>query len=236
MTTCLIIDDEPLARRVLEEYISKVPELSLLGSCQNAIEAISVVKKQQPEIIFCDVKMPELSGLEFIKLLEPSPKIILTTAYQEFALDGFDLGVCDYLLKPIRFERFLKAVGRAMPSSLASTDAPSQTIEEPAPAFLFFKTEGTFTKVFLEEIKYVEAWGNYVKIHYSNKPLLVKDTLSAMEELLGAKQFVRIHKSFLVAKKEVKKYFDNTVLIGEIELPVGNFYKKDFLQALGIHA
>lgn len=230
--SCIIIDDEPLAREVLENYVRKVPTLKLLAVCRNAIEGIPLTKKEKPDIVFCDIKMPELNGLEFIRTLETKPAVIITSAYTEFAIEGFDLGVTDYLLKPIRFERFLKAVTRALgniPGS-ANEEDEKEKIENP---FIFFKTDGEFVKVFLRDLQYVEAFGNYVKIHTNTKPLLVKDKISAIEELLDKKVFVRIHKSYIIPIHGITKYYGNTICLGKTQLPVGSFYKKDFLKAFG---
>lgn len=226
--SCLVVDDEPLAREVLEEYIHRVPELKLAGSCKSGVEALSVLRKKQVDILFCDIKMPELNGLELIKTLDVRPAIILTTAYSEYAVEGFDIGVSDYLLKPIRFERFLKAVGRAIGAERTSVE--EKMVETPTNPFLFFKVDGEFIKVNVTDIRHLEAYGNYVKIFIEKHPLVVHEKISTIEDILKPFPFVRIHKSFIVPVKGIKKLNGNEVLLNDGDtLPVGSFYKKELL-------
>lgn len=229
---CLVVDDELPAREILVDYIARVPSLSLGASCKSALEALALLNHQAFDILFCDIKMPGLNGLDFLNILDKKPAIVLTSAYPEFALEGYDIGVTDYLLKPIRFERFMKAVGRAM-GKLPVAEAP-EAQRQVAKPFLFFKTDGEFVKVLLDDIGYIEAYGNYVRVHTSGKPLLVKGTLSAIEEVLDKKRFARIHKSYIVALAGVTRTDGHVVSLGAVELPVGSYYKKAFLEAAGL--
>lgn len=229
---CLIIDDEPLAREVLEQYVQRVPSLKLSASCKNAIEALPTLQKGKIDILFCDIKMPEITGLELIRSLDNRPAVILTTAFSEYAVEGFDIGVTDYLVKPIRFERFLKAVGRAMGDSdqPASGTSEQKTTANP---FLFFKQATDFVKVEVKSIRYIEAYGNYVKIHTGKHPLVVHEKMTTLEELLKPHPFVRVHKSYIIPIGGVKEFVDNEIrLLEGAIIPVGSFYKKEFLSAL----
>jgi two-component system, LytTR family, response regulator len=225
---CLVVDDEPLAREVLEEYIKRIPTLSLVASCKNAIEALPILQKKRVDILFCDIKMPEISGLELIRFLDKRPAIILTTAFSEYAVEGFEVGVTDYLVKPIRFERFLKAVGRAI-----GNESATNTIVEtatPAEPFLFFKSGSEFAKVEVTSIRYIEAYGNYVKIHTGKHPLIVHEKMSVIEEILKPYPFSRVHKSYIIPINGIKKMINNELkLEGGVTIPIGSFYKKELL-------
>jgi DNA-binding LytR/AlgR family response regulator len=231
LTNVLIVDDEPLARKILEKYMATLPQLQLVKSCQNAFEALDILRGGTPHIdlIFCDIKMPEIDGLSFIKSLNPMPKVILTTAYSEHALAGFDIGVLDYLLKPIAYDRFLKAVNRAL-------EKPQQTLiveEKTAPKHLFFKADKAFHKVFTDNIIAVEAYGNFVKIHTDRGVLVVADKISAIEELLDTAFFMRIHKSFIVSLSKIDKVEGRYIRCGgTMDIPIGASYRTAFLERL----
>jgi two-component system, LytTR family, response regulator len=192
---CLVADDEPQARSIIEAYIQELPYLECVGTCKNAFEVLTMLQNTPIDIVFLDIKMPALTGLELVKTLEKRPKIIFTTAYSEYAVDAFDLGVADYLMKPVSFERFLKAVNRCLaPSSTPSVSAPISKDFEPilTPAlrkeddFIFLKTDRTFIKVLLNDIHFVEAYGNYVKVHLTDKTYVVSDKISTIGEHLIA--------------------------------------------------
>lgn len=231
--TCLIIDDEILAQDVIEHYVSRMDNLELRGKCNNALEAFSVMSKQEVDLIFLDIQMPEISGLEFIKLLKNPPKIILTTAYTEYALDGYELNVVDYLLKPVSFERFLKAVDKVqvllqpavadkMPAALTAQD-------------IFVKSEGKLIRINTADIRYVEGLKNYLLIHTGHKKIIVHGTMSNMEEELKAFQhFIRIHKSYLVNKNCIAEIVGNMIKVDQDELPIGGVYKNDLLKLLKV--
>ncbi|MDY8137051.1 response regulator transcription factor [Aquimarina sp. 2201CG5-10] len=230
---CMIIDDEPPAHQVLEKYISKLSSLSLAGNCYNAIEAIDFLHQESVDIIFLDINMPEMTGLDFLKTLHNQPSIILTTAYSEFALEGYEYGVQDYLLKPIRFERFAKAVNRIIENK--KTDSPSQKTSnniQTKELFFFIKANGIKHKVNFSEILYAEAYGNFVKIHLPESTLTTASTLTNMEEKLKTNGFLRIHKSFIINIENINSIQGNQVIIGNMKIPIGQSYRQIVLNVL----
>lgn len=222
----LIVDDEPLAQKVLQKFVGQVDLLELAGVCSNAIEATNALRKQPIELLFLDIKMPELSGLELLKILKNPPKVILTTAYAEHALESYEFGVIDYLVKPIAFDRFLKAIDKVIPTEQKSIPTPFSTPEAKSRNFLFVKSDRKIIKVDFNEIRYLEAFGNYVKIRTTSKVTLAQDTLANLELALPADQFLRIHKSFVVAIHFIYSVEGNRLFIGNVELPVGQTHKQ----------
>lgn len=219
---CLIVDDEPLARNVLEEYISLLPNIELVASCKKASDAIVVLQQKKIDLIFCDIKMPGINGLQFLKSLTQNPKIIITTAYREYAVDGFDIGVADYLLKPISIERFLLSVNRALyGDSINNKRADEQD-------YFFFKTGNVTERVYLNHIDYIIAYGNYSKIHFadSNRFIAVNYKISELEAILKSSNFTRVHKSYVVNQKHVSKLSSTNVTVTSIDVPLGESYKK----------
>lgn len=221
---CLIVDDETLAQDVIEKYISTLPTLELVGKCDNAVEAISFLHNHSVDLLFLDLNMPELSGLDMLKTLQDPPKVILTTAYSEYALESYEYGVEDYLLKPIKLERFIKAVNKVvqsyMPSHIENKDP-----EVESEASIFLKEEQTIHRASLSEILFVEAYGNYLKVHTPRKVFVVRETMHDMEGRLPKEQFVRIHKSYIVSLNKIDSLSGNRIFIAEHELPVGEMYK-----------
>ena len=236
MLRCLLVDDEPPALDVLESYIRAVDTLELVGRCENAIQAFQVLQQQPVDLLFLDIKMPQLLGTEFVRSLRNPPPIIFTTAYREYALDGFELDIVDYLLKPIPFERFLRAIGKvtARPALAQAAPGPSPAVPAPPPeAFIYVRTDRKAVKVLLGEIQYIESLKDYVKIVTTTAPpLLVKQSISSLADLLPGAQFVRIHRSYLVAVSHVKSYSAQQVGVAGQDLPVGGLYQKDVQRAL----
>jgi len=218
---CLIIDDEPAARDILRSYISDTEELELCGECKDALEARNMIKDTKPDLIFLDINMPRLTGIEFLKSLNNPPKVIFTTAYSEYALEGFELDVVDYLLKPFSFERFLKAVGKAQRGS---------NIESESEEFITIKADGKLYRIGYEEILFAESQGDYLTIHTKEKKLTFYETMKSFLEQLPNSEFIRIHRSFLIAISKVDYVEGNIVKIGVKELPIGQSYKEDFLK------
>lgn len=219
---CLIVDDEPAARRVIKKYIGNCPGLRLTGECVNAIEALGFVRSQTVDLIFLDINMPGLSGIGFVKTLKDPPGIILTTAYSEYALESYELNVIDYLLKPFSFERFLKAVEK-------SRELVGRSGEEKL--FITVKTDGKRYRVALKEILYAEGQGDYITLHTFNQKLTFHQTLKGMEAMFPEDQFARIHKSYLVSLRQIQFMEGNTVKMADGEvLPLGATYKDSFLQ------
>ncbi len=227
---CMIVDDEPLARNVLEGYVSYLPNLELVASCKNSGEAIAVLQESKVDLIFCDIKMPGLNGLQFLKSLHHPPKMIITTAYREYAVEGFDLGVADYLLKPIPLERFVLAVNRALDIQNRNNNTDKNTQHE----FMFFKTGTSSERVLLESIDHITAYGNYCKIHVSDSSryLAVNHKISELENMLKSKEFVRVHKSYIVNRLRISKLTSTSVLVNSLAIPVGESYKKKLLETL----
>ncbi|MCO6477882.1 MAG: response regulator transcription factor [Phaeodactylibacter sp.] len=223
--TCYIIDDEPPAIKVLEHYIRQSSQLKLLGSSTDAIRGMEAVQEQRPELLFLDINMPRLSGIGLVKALPHPPAVIFTTAYPEYALEGFELEAVDYLLKPVSFERFLKAVNKAQ--RLAAAPEPHDT-----PSFLLLQADRKLYRVPLAEIRYLEAYGDYVKVHTDGQLFVPKTTLNQLEEELPADAFLRIHRSYLAALSRIRYLEANFVVIGEEKLPVGRSYREEVLRRL----
>lgn len=229
---CIIVDDEPLARRVIKKYLLKISSLKLVKECQNAIEATTVLHKNKIDLIFLDIKMPELSGLEFLKTLSDPPLVILTTAFSEYALEGYEYSVVDYLLKPIAFNRFLKAVNKAIEriGENKSLQADEDNLQEKK--YIFLRSDKAEHKINLSDILYVEGYGNFVKISITGKMLLVPETMTAIQEMLPSNKFARVHKSFIVSFEKIDKLEGNTLKIKDKRIPVGKYYKKEFEEQL----
>ncbi|MEM9823392.1 MAG: LytTR family DNA-binding domain-containing protein [Bacteroidota bacterium] len=235
MLNCLIVDDEPPAHKVLENYIGKINSLQLLGNCYNAIDAINFLHENHIDILFLDINMPELSGLEMLKTLQKPPLVILTTAYSEFALESYEFGVVDYLLKPIRFDRFLKSVNKVlqMKSPAAKTLANESKPSASKATSFFVKADGVKHKVFFDDIHYIESKGNFVQLHLKTNRLLTAETLSNMDKKLGPHGFLRVHKSFIINTKKVKSIQGNQIQIGDRTVPIGNSYRQMVHQRIG---
>lgn len=236
MTTlkCLIVDDEPPAHKVLENYIGKLHSLILAGNCYNAIEALNFLHENTVDILFLDINMPELSGLEMLKTLNNPPIVILTTAYSEYALESYEFGVTDYLMKPIRFDRFLKSVNRVLEIKADEATAVQSPEKPAAPkeTSFFIKVDGIQRKVRFEDILYVESKGNFVRLHCEDMRLMTADTLSNMEQKLSPYGFLRVHKSYIVNLEKVTGLEGNRLLIQEIKIPIGNSYKQGVLKMI----
>jgi DNA-binding LytR/AlgR family response regulator len=233
---CIIIDDEFLARQLLEGYVKKVPYLHMAGLCERAVEAIPILEQQKIDLIFLDVNMPELNGINFIKTLKHKPEIIITTAYSEHALEGYQLDVIEYLLKPIYFERFLQAANKAKDMielkakayQASKTDAVAITGLE-GNAFFVKTGPQKIAKINLNDILYVESLHEYIRIHLSNTSYTVYHSLKSLLEILPSEQFVQIHRSFIVNFSRITMVEGNTVKVDTIELSVGKNFREDFL-------
>ena len=226
---CLIVDDEPIAQQILEKYIVQIDALHLVGKANNAFEALNILHREKIDVLFLDIKMPSLSGLDMLKTLQNSPKVILTTAFSEFAVESYEFGITDYLLKPFPFERFLKAVNKILIPK--SEDLPSEGIEkkvEIEPTFIFFKADKKIHKYYFSDILFIEGSGNYVKIHTSDeKPLMVLHKLIELQEKLPAKQFIRVHKSFIVNISHIQKIEGNMIKIADKVIPISATFKSN---------
>lgn len=225
---CIIVDDEPLARKVLKQYIGSVSSLELVKECFNAIDAAAFLHENEIDLMFLDIKMPKITGLQFLKTLKSPPLIIITTAFSEFALEGYEFGVVDYLLKPIPFERFLKAINQVRERMSLKNTQPVEKKKLPETDFIILKSDTTEYKVNYSEIMYLEAYGNFVKVHTVNKMLLISENLKSISNKLSKDIFIRIHKSFIVNINRIEKIKGNKVFIGNESIPVGRYYKRDF--------
>lgn len=231
---CLIVDDEIAAHYVLENYIGRMDGLVLVGQCYNALDTLNFLHRNQVDLLFLDINMPELTGLELLSTLSYTPRTILTTAYTEFALQGYEFGVTDYLVKPIPFPRFLKAVDRVLSQQPALVGAPAI----PAPASviptdsIMVKVDADWVRVKLDELLYAQSWGNYVKLFLPGRMLLTPLTTTELESRLPTDQFIRIHKSYIVALNKIERLSGNTLQIGETELPVGITFRRELTERL----
>lgn len=233
---CLIIDDEPLAREILKRHIAGVEALDLAGSCSNAVEAISFLKEHHVDLLFLDIQMPQLLGTSFIRTLKNAPKVIFTTAYRKYAIEGFELDAVDYILKPISFERFLKAVNKVLQTNITSPSAPLPSVNAPhhetSNSFLYFRVDRKMVKIFYRDILCIESIKDYIKIFTSSKTIVTKYVLSTLEEMLPAGEFLRIHKSYIVAIDKIESYNADSIQVAKHELPIGRLYKNDVSRAL----
>jgi DNA-binding LytR/AlgR family response regulator len=234
---CLVIDDEPPAREILKHHIAGVEALELAGTCSNAIEAVSFLKEHPVDLLLLDIQMPQLLGTNFIRTLKNPPKVIFTTAYRKYAVEGFELDAVDYLLKPISFERFLKAVNKVLQLNISAAQAePTSATKEKqngeSNSFLYFRAERKMVKVFFRDILYVEGLKDYIRIVTDNKTIVTKYVLSTLEEMLPANEFLRIHKSYIAAIYKIDSYNADTIHIAKHELPIGRLYKFDVNRVL----
>lgn len=227
MMRCLAIDDEKLVRDLLEDNIRNVPYLQLVASCRHAMEAMEVLHREPIDLIFLDIQMPGLNGLQFLRSLPHAPLAILVTAYEQYALEGFDLEVVDYLLKPYSFDRFLRACNRALERQQLRQGALASAAPG-ADSFFFVNVEYAQVKINVPDIRYIEGLKDYLKIHLASdpKPVLTRMTLKAMEERLAGAPFIRIHKSFLVSIPHVTAVKRDTIYLGGRELPIGDTYRE----------
>lgn len=221
---CIIVDDEELARELIERHLYQLDNFKLIASCASAIEAHKVLQNKKIDLIFMDIEMPVLKGTDFIKNLKIQPKVIFTTAYREYAIEGFELDAIDYLLKPIVFERFFKAIEKFI-----THQRPDDMIEKNNSIYIQIKKKNI--KVVLSDILYIESLKDYIKIHLSDKKLVFKHGITSFEQKLN-KYFIRIHRSYIVNSEKISAYTKNDVEIGNIEIPIGEFYKKTTLEKL----
>ncbi len=231
---CIIIDDEPLALDLLEDDINKIPFLTLLQKFQSPFEALEILKSGEVDLLFLDIQMPDITGLEFLKSLEKKPLVIFTTAYDQYALEGYNLDVIDYLLKPIPFERLLKAASKAQDiykaqnMSYEGVSSKSNAL----PDYIFVKSGYDIIKVNISDIQFIEGLKDYVKIYLPSQPLLTLLNLKTIVEKLPPKEFVRVHRSYIVALDKISAIRKNKIIIGNKEIPIGEHYKDDFFEMI----
>jgi len=227
---CIIVDDEPVARKGMEEYVHAVDFLNLVGMCENAEKAEVMLNTTQVDLVFLDIHMPGVSGIDFLKGLQQPPMVIFTTAYSEHALEGFSLDVIDYLVKPIPFERFRKAVQKANDFFQLKQKANGTT--EASEVYFFVKSEGKFEKILFDEVCFIEALQNYVIIHTLSRKLITYLTLTSLENQLPRRQFLKVHKSFIVSVPRVNAIEGNEIVIGNSRIPISRTLKDEVMQAI----
>lgn len=233
MYNCLIVDDEPIAREIIQTYCSHLSFLKVVGCCDNALEAKLELQKQKINIIFLDINMPVLDGIAFLKTLTRRPQVIFTTAYKEYAINAFDLSACDYLLKPFSLERFIVAVDKAI-DRLGKKEIHMEKDFEKGEDFFFIKSNGKIIRIQYDDFLFAEAQGNYIKIVASNTTTLANMTLAGFEALLPKNTFIRVHRSFIINKSKISHIEGNAVFLGKMEIPIGSNYKINFIKTLGL--
>ena len=229
---CLVVDDEPPAREVIRRYIEQVPVLELAGECANAIQAFTFLHQQSVDLVFLDIRMPQLSGIDFLKALKNPPKVIFTTAYSEYALEGYELDVVDYLMKPITFERFLKSVNKTCQLTQLKTD-PIIAEERKTESFVYFRADRKMVKVMLHDILYIESMKDYVKVFTTNGMIITKQSISSVEAMLPEKEFIRTHRSFIVSTRHIKSFTAELIELQNMEIPIGKLFRNEVMKTLG---
>jgi len=232
MTTYCIIDDEPIAHRIIEGYCDLLPHLQKTGNCYNAFEAMQLLNNTPTDLIFLDINMPKFSGFDLLKTLRNPPKVLVTSAYQEYALEGYELNISDYLLKPFSFERFVKAINKTLETEKKPVTS-SSNIQEKKETSFFLKGDKKIHQVHCEDILFVEAYGNYCKVYLKEEMIVSHEKISAFENLLPSDEFLRVHKSFIVATNKIKLIEGNRITIAEHKIPIGQTYKNELRKLFG---
>lgn len=227
---CLAVDDEPPALDVLKKHIASVHHLELVGTCADAIDALNFLRRQTIDLLFLDIQMPQLLGTDLIRTLNKPPKVIFTTAYRKFAVEGFELNAVDYLLKPISFERFLKAVNKVMETSLTVTvnnDVLYDQQNNSQNSFINLRADRKNLKILLDDILYIESLKDYIKVVTTTKNIITKQSISSIEEVLPKNNFIRIHRSFIVAVNKIESFTNDTIEVSKHELPISRMYRHE---------
>jgi len=233
MYRCVIIDDEPIAVRVIRNHLSAFDNFEVVAECNNALEAMPVLLKEKIDLLFCDIQMPQITGVDFVRSLAHPPKVIFTTAYRDYAVDAFELNVIDYLLKPVSFERFTKAMNHFLEWEMHQNETPDHSEQANTREFIFLKADKKHYKVNLNEILYFESLGDYVIAFTINNKIVTKERISTLAETLPQKQFLQIHRSYIVSIDKIESVGPGFVEINKKKLPVGRIYKpllNDLLQ------
>lgn len=231
---CLIADDEPIAREIIESYVRQIEKLNLVGMYSNGAEVYNALETNQVDLLFLDIQMPNLTGIELLRTLKNPPAIVLTTAFREYAIEGYELNVIDYLLKPIAFERFIKAVHKydstkALGNIIVTPEINGGTLNND---FIYVKSDKKMIRVLLNDIRYIEGLKDYVKIHLPDRSIITYRTLTYFEEKLSSNQFIRVHRSYIISLNHISSYSAIQIEIGKITVPIGNSYAKDILKIL----
>lgn len=230
-TRCLLIDDEPLALQLLSAYVQKLDYLELAGVCNNAIDALSFLRNNKVDLLLLDIQMPGLTGIDFLRSLTNKPKVILTSAYAQYALEGFELNVVDYLLKPVSFERFVIAINKLFDATALRPAEEQQAGFKNG--FIYIKADKKMRKVYFQDILYLESLKDFVKVQTTSKPIITHQTITYFEEKLPEGQFIRVHRSFIVSVHHVQSFTGASIEINNFEIPIGRIYKENVMKALG---
>lgn len=235
---CIAVDDEPLALDIIEDYISKVPFLTLVKRTENAIEALQLVQAGDIDLVFLDIQMPDLTGIQFLKIAGGKANFILTTAYSQYALESYDLNVSDYLLKPIAFDRFYKAVEKVLNLTKASENneppvqQPSAASNNPVVDYIFVKTEHKIQKIHLEDILFIEGLKDYISIYTKDERIITLQNMKKMEETLPSNQFIRVHKSYIISLDKIQSIERSRISISGKTIPIGDTYREEFYKRI----
>jgi len=234
-TKCIIVDDEPLAAKVLENHLAKIPNIELVGVCLSAMEAFEVLLKKRVDLMFLDVEMPEMTGIDLLKSVKKTPAVIFTTAYRHFALDAYELDVIDYLLKPISFDRLFRSISKfyALKGSEGMEIKGAKNPETAQGQFVYVRSDRKVIKIYLKDILFVESLKDYVRIHLDSEVIITKEKISTLENLLPETEFIRTHRSFIVSVSRIKAFTTETIEIKNHEIPIGRTYKSSVLSLLG---
>jgi two-component system LytT family response regulator len=230
--TCMIVDDEPMAREIISSFVGKIHNLELVATCKNVSEAFSILQKESIQLIFLDINMPEISGLSLAKSIQHKSQVIFTTAYREYALEGFDLQAVDYLLKPISFDRFLKAVQKYFDLHVSKETVKEEVQSSEKETSIFVRSDRKMVKVRFSEIRYVESLSDYVKIFTNQETIVTRETISNIESKLPSKEFLRTHRSYIVSMNKINSFTNEFVELDKKAIPISRSYKENVLQKL----
>lgn len=228
---CLVVDDEPPARDIIARYIAEMPMLEYAGECSNAVQAMNYLQHHHVDLLFLDIRMPQLNGNELLKILKSPPKVIFTTAHSEYALEGYELDITDYLLKPIQFDRFVKAVHKAIQVPLTNEHAKDPEAL-PQEAFVYFRSDRKMVKVMLRDILYIESMKDYIKVVTTGGAIITKQSITSVEEMLPEHSFIRTHRSFIVSLPRIRSYTNEIIEIDKTEIPIGKLFRNNVLKVL----
>lgn len=229
---CILVDDEPVAREVLENHLAKIDTVQVMARCKSALEAFQVINSEKVDLIFLDINMPEISGLSFARSINKHIKVIFTTAYREYAVDGFDLQAVDYLLKPISYERLLQAINKYRDENAQVRNYEPVEIMPERSDYFFVRADRKMIKIDFAEIRFVESLSDYVKIHLTDKTVVTRETITNIEAKLPQKDFIRTHRSFIVSIRNIDSFTGESIEMGKKQIPISRSYKKEVLQKL----
>jgi len=230
---CIIVDDEPVAREILENHLSRIGQVHVVASCKNAVEAFQAINNHPVDLVFLDIQMPEISGLSFARSVNRNLKIIFTTAYRDYAVEGFDLRAVDYLLKPISFERLMQGIDKYLEeNSLPARDTVHE-MHDQSDDSMFVRSDRKMVRVSFSDVLFIESLGDYIKIHLSDgKTLVTRDSISNIETVLPQKEFIRVHRSYIVGRMHIDSYTSDTIGIGRHEVPISRSYREEVMKKL----